>query len=415
MEIPVGGGLGGAARVAVQDIIRSPLGSIGRGVVGVARTTPGGIAAGIIGSILLEKGIQWVNGQWTKNGVPEQAPNGKPYPASGGYWNLGSQYISSNAFDTCVMYMAAQTSASGPNGTIYTVLRTDPAGADGAWCVVQRARKSDGVVVDVLTRTYQVGRNAGCAPTHSNVSGTCVPPGYVAPVDSAPATDTQIQQAITDKMTSSPGMAPDVVRNIYDNGGWVPVDAVDSASWGLPSTPVTGKSTVSSSNSTNANGDSITTTTTTTPTMTLGQTGNTAGTNTMVWNVTNNTTTTVTNNTTGESHTSTGQENDTVIQFTDSSMPELPKLYTQKYPQGIAGVWQANKPDVQATPFFQAVKTMFPTFGSGQCPVWRLAVNPGGRLGSYGSYDISVPCWIWQALGLVVLVTATFTARKIIF
>ncbi|GAA0834730.1 hypothetical protein [Cupriavidus pauculus] len=406
MQLGAGSGLGSAVRVALKDIVTSPVASIGKGVASVARATPAGIAGTVAASILLDAGISWVNGQWTKAGVPEQAPNGTPYPSSMGYWEVAGNYRSGSYEQSCSMYAAGIT--GGQFTYSYSGFRS--VALNTGYCQLRRVHVPSG---EVATVEQQAVQRPGCASGHTLSNGTCYPPGYVPPKDSAPATDAQIQQAVTDGLSRNPSQAMDVLKNIYDNGGWVPLDVADSAGWTLPTTPVKGQPSTTTSNSTAPNGDSLTTTRTTTPTLNLGTTGNTAGNNGITYNVTNNTTTTTTNNTTGQTSTET-ETQDAPITFTDAAMPDLPKLYTQKYPEGLAGVWRSSAPDVQNTQFFQGVKSMFPSFGAGQCPVWRMNFAIG-KMGNFGTGDLTVPCWIFQALGLVVLATAAFTARKIIF
>lgn len=100
--------------------------------------------------------------------------------------------------------------------------------------------------------------------------------------------------------------------------------------------------------------------------------------------------------------------------FVDSSFPEVPELYQQKYPEGIKGVWNAKKPELMQTPFVAGIASMFPSFGGGVCPVWSMDFNilPGSN---YGTQVFSVPCWIFQAIGLILLTSAVFAARWIMF
>jgi len=408
MELGAGSGLGAAVRVALKDIVTSPVASIGKGLVNVARTTPAGIAGTVAASILLDAGISWVNGQWTKAGIPEQAPNGKPYPNTGN-WRTNQAWPSSDQAGSCQAFADAYNSTHTTEHYEYRSVTLVSPGIGS--CNLSRYRLPANTYVDDIT--YGMSQVNGCVSGHTLTNGVCYPPGYVPPKDSAPATDAQIQQAVTDGLARNPSQAMDVLKNIYDNGGWVPLDVADSAGWTLPTTPVKGQPSTTTTNSTAPNGDSLTTTRTTTPTLNLGTTGNTAGNNGITYNVTNNTTTTTTNNTTGQTSTQT-ETQDAPITFTDAAMPDLPKLYTQKYPEGLAGVWRTSAPDVQSTQFFQGVQSMFPSFGAGQCPVWRMNFAIG-KMGNFGTGDLTVPCWIFQALGLVVLATAAFTARKIIF
>lgn len=135
------------------------------------------------------------------------------------------------------------------------------------------------------------------------------------------------------------------------------------------------------------------------------------------------TTTTIVNNTTNETTTNTTIVNNEQSEqgsepedytFTDTDMPPVPELYQQKYPDGISGVWRDHKPDIASTQFWQGIKQMFPNFGGGSCPAWSMSFNLGA-LGNYGTMPFDVPCWIFQAIGLILMTTAAFTARKIIF
>lgn len=130
--------------------------------------------------------------------------------------------------------------------------------------------------------------------------------------------------------------------------------------------------------------------------------------------VTNNVTNNVTTNTTVENHDAPEEDQPEDVTFNDTAMPPVPELYEQKYPDGLTGVWNANKPNISDTQFWQGVKQMFPSFSSGSCPSWSMGFNilPSVSLGTHG---VSVPCWIFQAVGLIILTTAAFTARKIIF
>lgn len=174
----------------------------------------------------------------------------------------------------------------------------------------------------------------------------------------------------------------------------------------------------------NPDGSTDTTTTTERTTVSPQTTGNTVGntttifptsvtqTSTTINNVTNNTTVeTTTTNTPAEE---TPEQDDQDYSFVDSDMPPIPELYEQKYPDGIAGVWRDNKPNIKDTQFWAGVKSMFPTLGGGNCPAWSMSfsIMPGAN---YGSMPFNVPCWIFQAVGLIIMTTAAFTARKIIF
>jgi len=98
---------------------------------------------------------------------------------------------------------------------------------------------------------------------------------------------------------------------------------------------------------------------------------------------------------------------------TDPSMPAVPDLYEQKYPEGLAGVWQAEAAALNQTPIFQFLQGLNPGIGGGGCPVWSwptaqvLGISVGG--------DISVPCYVWSALRIIFTISALLLARKLIF
>ncbi|MDB0530352.1 hypothetical protein [Ralstonia solanacearum] len=122
------------------------------------------------------------------------------------------------------------------------------------------------------------------------------------------------------------------------------------------------------------------------------------------------TTTTTTNSDTGNTGSS-SQPNDSV---SDTPFGDVPKLYDAKYKEGMLGVWKASKPNVQTTAFYQAIASMFPTVGGGSCPAFSLNLNVMAQ-GNYGVRSIDVPCSLFQTIGLIILATAAFTARKILF
>jgi len=97
---------------------------------------------------------------------------------------------------------------------------------------------------------------------------------------------------------------------------------------------------------------------------------------------------------------------------TDSNLPEVPDFYEQKYPEGMAGVWTEKKAALQSNPFTALLTSLQGNFSDGgQCPSWTL---PSPLLGlSFG--ELQAPCWIWDVLGVIFVVTSLFAARRIIF
>lgn len=127
------------------------------------------------------------------------------------------------------------------------------------------------------------------------------------------------------------------------------------------------------------------------------------------------TTTTTTDQDTGNTGSGGGNKEDPKPDpVTDTPLGDLPKLYESRYPDGMVGVWKASKPNVQTTPFFQAIASMFPSFGGGTCPAFSLNLNVMPH-GMFGVRTIDVSCSVFQVVGLIMLATAAFTARKILF
>jgi hypothetical protein len=52
--------------------------------------------------------------------------------------------------------------------------------------------------------------------------------------------------------------------------------------------------------------------------------------------------------------------------------------------------------------------------GGGSCPSWSFSFNLGA-MGNYGSMGIAPPCWIWTAIKTIMIITALFAARRIVF
>lgn len=131
---------------------------------------------------------------------------------------------------------------------------------------------------------------------------------------------------------------------------------------------------------------------------------------------TNNTITTITTITTTKDDGTVTEEQkppDETPPAVDPDMPEVPDLYEQKYPDGVAGVWQEKRDAMRETGLFALVDSMVPDLGSGGCPTWSIPVLVG--FGSVSSYDLSVPCWVWDFCKVFVMVCALILSRKIVF
>lgn len=387
LSIPATAGMGKAVVLGMEEFVRYPLASVGKGMVNAARLTPWGIVGTVAGSLLLDAGISYLNGQWQKQ-LGVNKPGGSTVDWNSTGWS--------------------KTSGGPYNGTAGTLAATYCPGP--SYTVRNITLLTGGVSAYV----YCTNVNTGAQVNGGYLYGAS---SYHDPVyDTTPAADADISKAISDGLTAHPEKAADVLKNIYDNGGYVPLDAADKAGFNIPAQGATGidgkpRQTVLTKTE---NGQTLTTTTTATPKAKVSTSGTTAGDNSLTVDVSEVTTTETKDAAGNVVSSSTSTQDKSADAFSDKDMPAVPKLYTQKYPDGIGGVWRDSKPDISNTAFFNGIKSMFPSFGGGQCPVWRMSFNLGAA-GNFGSGDLTVPCWIFQALGLVILATAAFTSRKILF
>lgn len=104
---------------------------------------------------------------------------------------------------------------------------------------------------------------------------------------------------------------------------------------------------------------------------------------------------------------------DNVPPVIDGSLPEVPDFYEQKYPDGFAGVWDAHKASLAGSAFVGLIGALAPDWGDGgSCPEFEL---PSPLMGLVMSGNFAPPCWLWPILRVVVVITALFAARRIIF
>lgn len=234
-----------------------------------------------------------------------------------------------------------------------------------------------------------------------SVASVSIPPVVPVPVPST-------QQEFIDAIASKSG---------WPSGSKIGPLLRDSLN-AVPSPPIeigpltsTGPSTTTGPSSTTTN-TTNNTTSTTTVTHNHQYAGDTVTTTTTTKVTTiNNSTGAVTNN---EIKTETPPPPDDYGTPTDSALPGLPVLYTPKYPDGLTGVWNTRKAELLASPLLSLVSVLTPTIGSGGAyPVWIVPVNFGGK--NFGTYDVSLPTYVWDFLKWVVLISAAFLCRALIF
>lgn len=190
---------------------------------------------------------------------------------------------------------------------------------------------------------------------------------------------------------------------------------------------VTGPATTPGQTSSTTNADGTTTTNTTTNK--FNYSGDTITNTTTVVTTNNNPVTNVTTTTTTNTTNPTSEKSEPsdpcltnpdrvgcakLGSITDANLPGKPVLYTPKFPNGLSGVWDSRISAIKATPLFSLPANLMPNVASGgTCPVWMLPLNVGIR--DFGSYNVAPPCFIWDFGKFVIIVSALFLARRLIF
>lgn len=178
---------------------------------------------------------------------------------------------------------------------------------------------------------------------------------------------------------------------------------------GQPQTVVTQTDTIVSQNPDGSIQHSERSTTTTTTTTGTDSNGN------PITSSTTSTTTTDTPATPPQDSGSSGSDSDDEGTPTDTPFPPIPKLYDQKYPNGLKGVWNDKKDQLMGSPIGQLINVLLPNIGDGgQCPSWQIDLS-FSAWADFGVHDISVPCWVWEFARLCVIVGSLLLARALIF
>jgi len=99
--------------------------------------------------------------------------------------------------------------------------------------------------------------------------------------------------------------------------------------------------------------------------------------------------------------------------FTDTPFPEVEPFYEQKYPDGLGGVWAARKAEFEDSAFMDFLGSFVPSF-SGSCPAWSFNVNVASWA-QFGIHDFQSLCWVFDFVKVVLLVSAAFLCRALIF
>lgn len=102
------------------------------------------------------------------------------------------------------------------------------------------------------------------------------------------------------------------------------------------------------------------------------------------------------------------------VEVTDKPLPDQPKLYEPKYPDGITGLWNSKLQEIKATPLFNLAPSLLPNVSAGSCPSWKVDLSIDGWTNA-GLQDVSPPCWVWDVAKLVIIASALLLARRLIF
>jgi hypothetical protein len=99
--------------------------------------------------------------------------------------------------------------------------------------------------------------------------------------------------------------------------------------------------------------------------------------------------------------------------FNDTPFPDVGPFYKQQFPGGFKDVWAKNKAAFDSSPFVSFLHSFVPSF-SGSCPTWSLSFDIMAYA-HFGSRQFGSLCYIFDIVKVIMLVTAMFTCRSIIF
>ncbi|QYW05737.1 hypothetical protein [Phage silverpheasant213] len=99
--------------------------------------------------------------------------------------------------------------------------------------------------------------------------------------------------------------------------------------------------------------------------------------------------------------------------FSDTPFPEVEPFYQQKYPDGLQGAWNARKAEFEDSAFMDFLSSFIPSF-SGSCPGWSMNINIASWA-SFGIHEFQSLCWVFDFIKVVLLVSAAFLCRALIF
>ena len=330
---------------------------------------------GIVGGLVVSAGLQWASDQWFRQQRPEGAPD---------VIQPGGDYFSD--LNACTRLSPEQTGVNlFPNGS-------------HAIFAVTYANLQPSGFLQINSCTNHPFGPTGVRP---GLWRKTVNAPYVDETESVLASDSDIEAAIESGLSTSPALAPSVVDDVLQNGGDIEASA-----------PVVGgpASVTSPSKTTTSSTGSQTSQTTYNITYNNNSYSYSSSTTTTTKDAEGNTTDTTTEDTSPEPG-----DVEVTPAVRDTSMPPVPTLYERKYPDGIIGVWETRKAELQETGFSAALDALLPDIpDGGGCPQFSL---PGGTIAGFAfpGGNLGPPCWVWPWVKVVIVITSLFLARSLVF
>jgi len=414
-RLPPGGGGGGSGSVAVKlkPTVRVTPSAVASKATGLLRVNPAMLAGSAAVGLMLDA----IDGVIKDNQVMVPSVQILPPEQSGVLWRSshgGATQWHSDPMLACHDAVAHQQ----PVGRLWTVEYINFA-TTNAQCMGNRYR--NGVLE--YTDIYNGGivRNEGSCPDDSYFDperGACVVH------DLGPATDQDFSTMEGVASGFNPGYLRDLIMTSCD-GSPNPTGCYDELSSQGPLDGPTSQTTpgeTSSVTTTAPDGTTSTTTITTTNKFnyTFGPT---------YYNYSTTTTTTTVGpggETTVEEVTDLplsgdppdpddepSREEDADPTYADTDFPEVEPFYEQKYPDGLEGIWETRKAELLDSPFISFLESFVPSF-SGSCPSFSLNINIASWA-NYGVQNFPSLCYVFDFIKVIMLVTAVFTARALMF
>lgn len=444
-SLSLGAAAGARSPVTVPVAVASRLSPMAIAKAAV-RLTPTGIAVGILAPLILEAGLEYLDGQWkTKGAVTTGDGFGETTAAAStpntpvSYWYVGSSVyssISSAASAQCASTITypdvfSTTSVSGGQDLVVcsltqggVVYKTPAQGLPQVW----RCPGSSSNIGNGETNPPSCsGVSYSCPSGHGwTLSGsTCNRPACAAgeardSSGACVASSVVVSQAVAEQMVAAkiPADPTPIVNALPAD---TPLDLEPAAFSGpasVSSDPVTTTDVKRVPSVDSATGqttyNNVTTTTSTSTVVNITYEGNTA-----TYNVVNKTETKDSAGNVLESTTTPGvpdpNAEETVPAVTDTALDPVPTLYERKYPDGIKGVWNTRSAELKATPLFSLASVFAPSgIGAGTCPSWTFNANIGPGM-MFGTGSVSPPCWIWPVLKAILIISALYVSRGLIF